>query len=134
MIARCTNPKHKNFVDYGARGIRVCDSWLHSFTAFLADLGPKPTALHTLDRTDVNGNYEPSNCRWATRAEQSRNQRRLHPVTIGDKSMLAEDWLRTAGLCRSSFYRRVRAGQSREQVIGEMLTEKAARAARKLTR
>jgi hypothetical protein len=75
MRARCRNPKHKHYSYYGGRGIKVCERW-DSFINFLADMGSKPTKAHSLDRKDPNGNYEPSNCRWATRKEQALNQRR----------------------------------------------------------
>lgn len=73
MLGRCTDPRHTAFVNYGGRGIKVCDRW-RSFDAFLADMGPRPEGL-TLDRMDNEGNYEPGNCRWATRVEQSANAR-----------------------------------------------------------
>lgn len=73
MIARCTRPTHVRYEDYGGRGIRVCPSW-RTFDTFLADMGTRP-AGHTLDRIDVNGDYEPDNCRWATPKTQRWNQR-----------------------------------------------------------
>jgi len=73
MIQRCTNPKATGFRYYGGRGITVCESW-NSFANFLADMGDRPIGK-TLDRMDNDGNYEPGNCRWATRLQQNRNQR-----------------------------------------------------------
>lgn len=73
MIQRCTNPNNARWADYGGRGITVADRW-RDFVNFYADMGPRPDGL-TLDRIDVNGNYEPGNCRWATYKEQRANVR-----------------------------------------------------------
>lgn len=73
MIQRCTNPKNRDYKNYGARGITVCDRW-RDFTNFLADMGEKPDGL-SIDRIDNDGNYEPGNCRWATPAQQASNKR-----------------------------------------------------------
>ncbi|HIV77292.1 MAG TPA: hypothetical protein H9899_07190 [Candidatus Sphingomonas excrementigallinarum] len=75
MIQRCTNPDHEKFRDYGGRGVKVCDRWLVSFDAFLADMGERP-AGRTIDRENNDGNYEPGNCRWATASEQMLNRRK----------------------------------------------------------
>jgi hypothetical protein len=78
MLQRCTNPNNPRYKNYGARGVKVCKRWL-SFTAFLSDMGLRPNgqrgarSLYSLDRIDNNGDYKPSNCRWATVDQQKRN-------------------------------------------------------------
>ena len=72
---RCTKVAAPSYPNYGGRGIRMCARWMESFDNFLEDMGAAPTRDHSLDRVDVNGNYEPSNCRWATASQQSRNTR-----------------------------------------------------------
>jgi len=74
MLARCRNPNVPQFKDYGGRGIRVCERW-QKFTNFFEDMGARPPNM-TLDRINNDGNYEPSNCRWATRAQQQANKHR----------------------------------------------------------
>jgi len=85
MKRRCTNPRRHNFANYGGRGIRVCAKWMQSFTEFLNDMGRRPGRFYTLDRIDVNGNYEPKNCRWATQKKQIANRRPSYVHSDTDK-------------------------------------------------
>lgn len=77
MKCRCTLPGHTEWINYGGRGITVCPQWMDSFETFYADVGDPPSKKHTLDRINVDGNYEPGNVRWATRAEQALNKRKI---------------------------------------------------------
>lgn len=97
MIHRCTRPDHPGWLDYGGRGIAVCGRWLGDagVANFIADMGPRPTALHSLDRLDNDGDYEPANCAWTTKGEQARNTRRKvrnssYAVVLADIERLRE--------------------------------------------
>ncbi len=106
MKARCQDPSHKEFPNYGGRGIRVCDSWLESPLHFLADMGKCPAGL-SLERIDCNGHYEPSNCRWATTGDQSRNKRSTRLITANGRTMCIADWAAELGVTRSIITHRI---------------------------
>src|SRR5256886_1822387 len=96
MRQRCLNRNNHKWSDYGGRGISVCDRW-GSFINFLADMGERPKDK-SLDRKDVNGNYEPSNCRWATATEQAQNARSNVLLTFRGRTMRLTEWARLSGI------------------------------------
>ncbi len=109
-IDRCTLPHHQAWENYGGRGIRVCDRWLESFEAFLADVGPRPGKDYSLDRKENDGHYEPGNVRWATLAEQNRNRRDSVKLTLDGVTMNASEWARRLGISKSALGRRIKVG------------------------
>lgn len=116
-MTRCSNPRQAQWRDYGGRGITVCERW-HVFGAFLEDMGERPPG-RSLDRIDNNGNYEPSNCRWATSSEQRRNSRqRTAPITAWGRTLLAGEWARLCGIGRTTIeFRIYRLGWSPEEAV-----------------
>lgn len=95
--ARCKNPKSQRFSDYGGRGITVCERW-ESFSAFVDDMGDRPSSGHSVDRIDVNGHYEPSNCRWATQLEQANNRRNTVWLEFQGEKLSLTQWARRFGV------------------------------------
>ena len=109
MRYRCQDPKHSNYPLYGGRGIVVCRPWL-SFEQFWKDMGPTWRDGLSIDRIDVNGNYEPSNCRWATSKEQGANRRDNVIINTPCGPMIVAEAARQFGLPHNTIVRRVRAG------------------------
>jgi hypothetical protein len=116
MRGRCLKKTHKSWKDYGGRGITICERW-NSFQNFIADMGRKPTSKHTLDRKDVNGNYELENCHWATRKEQGRNIRAAVYVEVEGVKVRLMDVADKAGVDRTCVYNRLRSGWSLEAAL-----------------
>ena len=100
MKKRCTKPNNSRYGSYGGRGITVCKRWMDSFQAFLADMGLKPSPDLSIDRIDNDGNYEPGNCRWATKEEQSSNKRRGRKHSSGYSAADIELWQEVS--CRAA--------------------------------
>jgi len=116
MKERCQNPRSSKFYLYGGRGIAICDRW-QRFDNFFADMGPKPTPDHTLERIDTNGNYEPDNCRWIPGAEQAANRRNNHRVTIGEDTRTIAEWRRHFHISKSTYDARIHLGWSIESAL-----------------
>jgi hypothetical protein len=93
MLQRCRNKNDPGYKNYGGRGIAVCERW-NEFESFLADMGPKPSSKHQLDRIDNDEDYKPENCRWATRIEQANNKRTNHFITMAGRTLSLADWSR----------------------------------------
>jgi hypothetical protein len=107
---RCHNEASKDWANYGGRGISVCDRWRSSFTNFLADMGECPPGM-SIDRyPDNDGNYEPGNCRWATRVEQANNRRTTHAITHNGETLSISEWARRAHISPQLLYNRVVTG------------------------
>jgi hypothetical protein len=92
MKTRCLNPNSTNYSKWGGRGITICDRWIDSFENFLRDMGNKPSPKHSLDRKDLNGNYEPLNCRWATKEEQMNNMSTNKRITHNNSTKTLSEW------------------------------------------
>jgi hypothetical protein len=111
-IERCENPNNKGYPRYGARGVKMFEGWRNDFQAFYEYVGPRPSPKHSLDRINVNGNYEPGNVRWATIKEQQRNKRNTVFLEHNGRRMSLNDWAEETGIARSCLYYRItQAGQ-----------------------
>lgn len=115
MRSRCNNPGDSDFKDYGGRGIVVCSRW-DDFSLFIADLGDRPKGF-TLDRIDVNGNYEPSNCRWADGKTQANNKRVNRIIEWNGRSQTLQQWCEETGIDHSKAGYRLRQGWPMEKVF-----------------
>lgn len=116
MLRRCTNPSDVAWPYYGGRGITVCERW-QSFEQFLEDMGPRPSDAHSIDRIDGNRGYEPGNCRWATKKEQSRNMRRNRMLTLKGVTKPLAAWADTSGINHKTILARLRGGWTIEDAL-----------------
>lgn len=117
MKARCSNPTNARYKDWGGRGITVCDRW-DRFEDFLEDMGPAPDGM-SIERIDNNGNYEPGNCKWATRNEQARNTRRTRLITIDGITACAKDHSDRLGINYDTLKWRLRHGWSADDAVNK---------------
>jgi hypothetical protein len=101
---RCYNSNATSYPDYGGRGIKVCERWLSSFDDFYNDMGPRPTNRHTIERIEVNGNYEPSNCKWDTYKAQANNRRSSVYMEHNGVRLTKAQWAGKIGITQSRMY------------------------------
>ena len=132
MRERCYNKNSVAYKNYGARGISVCDRWKNSFKYFLNDMGRCPKGL-TLERIDSNGNYEPSNCKWATRTDQARNRPGMaRMLTYKGRTQHLVDWARELGIGVAALHNRIRIyGWSIEDALSTRKSNKWSRQPRR---
>jgi len=116
MRRRCSDPRNQSFYLYGNRA-QVCAAWDKSFDQFLADMGPRPSPKHSLDRIDNNGNYEPHNVRWATPKEQARNTSSTRFLTVEGVTKPFTQWAEEVGITVQSLEYRLKNGWSPEDAV-----------------
>jgi hypothetical protein len=116
MLGRCSNPNLPDWHNYGGRGITICDRW-RSFENFALDMHEGYGPELSIDRINVNGNYEPGNCRWATRSEQQRNQRVNRYLTYDGRTLLLVEWAEETGIRYSTLIRRADRGWPPERML-----------------
>ncbi len=110
MIGRCYRPSTVSYPLYGGRGISICDRWRGSFEAFLEDVGRRPGPGYSIDRIEVDGNYEPGNVRWATKSEQAGNRRSSRVIQFGGERLCLTELARRYGFKRGTLQARLKRG------------------------
>lgn len=116
MKRRCDNPNHKYYSYYGGRGISVCKRWSDSFISFCEDMGERPKGM-TLERSNNKGNYEPTNCRWATRKQQANNIRSNVILDFEGLKLTVSEWAEKLKIKRSTIYARIFRGWPVEKIL-----------------
>lgn len=119
MKRRCYYPKDKRYLEYGGRGIIVCDRWLNSFENFLEDMGKPNDFNASIERIDTNGNYEPNNCIWIDMENQAKNKRNNRVIEAFGKSMILADWEKETGIKRKTITKRLSMGWDVEKALSQ---------------
>lgn len=128
MRDRCCDYRHKDYSNYGGRGISICDRWRESFQDFLSDMGERPESM-SIERIDNDGNYEPSNCCWANNEQQGRNRRTNRVLTLDGRSMCMKDWSLETGISDQTIHHRLKAGWTVKRALTEPVRKRLKRRA-----
>lgn len=132
IIQRCENPRNISYPRYGGRGIKVCQRWRVSFEAFLADVGKRPSDRHSIDRIEVNGNYEPGNVRWAIKVTQERNKTTNHLVTWNGQTRPVSEWSEITGIPAQTLYKRLERGLPAHDVLTMPVNQEMSRRSKRV--
>ena len=124
MVARCTDPRSKDYQKYGGRGIRVWAAWQRDFSAFLSDVGRKPSSTHQLERVNNNRGYIPSNVKWATAKEQARNRRSSVWLRWRGERHTVVEWSELLSLSAPAIYARIRYGWTVNRILSTPVLER----------
>jgi hypothetical protein len=117
MRDRCNNPANVAYQLYGGNGVKVCERWEQSFEAFYADMGPRPTPKHGIDRIDGTKGYSPDNCRWATRQTQMENRRITKRLTIDGVTRTVNEWAAISGIKHATIRGRIERGWDAQRAV-----------------
>jgi hypothetical protein len=114
---RCCNKNSNGYTNYGKRGIQICSRWLDSFETFLADMGPRPSSKHSIDRIDNDGDYTPENCRWTTGTEQCNNKQNNHLLSAFEKTLTLTEWAKVVNMPEHVIRKRLNRGYTAEEAL-----------------
>jgi hypothetical protein len=122
--ARCNDVNHQAYHWYGGRGLRMAPEWAGNFRRFLADMGPRPSPAHSLDRIDNDGDYAPGNCRWALKATQHNNRRSNVRVEWRGESRTVAEWATATGIRKTALYQRLDHGWPLDRALTEPVRQR----------
>jgi len=125
MKRRCYDPRRKFYKYYGGRGIKVCARWMESFENFLADMGLKPSPEYSIEREDVDGDYEPGNCSWSPRSRQAVNRTDTVRIRVNGTTKALADWCRETGVSPGTAHKRISDGWDPAVAVTKPSTRKA---------
>lgn len=121
MRRHCLSKTCPEYSNYGGRGITICSRWLDGVQNFLDDMGTRPSKKHEIDRINNDGNYEPLNCRWATRTENCRNRRSSRFLIVNGQKRTLIEWSELSGVPSDTLFKRLSAGWDDEKAVNALV-------------